>query len=466
MTTTFLQDLPMNIWAGALTLFLFGLTIFVHELGHFLVARWCGLAVDAFSIGFGPAIWQRKINGVLYKIGILPLGGYVALPQLDPSAGNPHKAEGDTRDLPRVGPVKKILVSLAGVTCNMILAIVLAYVVFWGGKSFAPEKTNLVGFVDTNSTAYAEGFRLGDEIRSVNERRVRSWEDFLMGVALANASTVSVTRADGSAALITPTTQELMGGRYVPGLAMINYCLVLKVTPGTSAAASGMRAQDTITVFDGVHVYSREHLSQLVSERLDKTVSATVMRKGRPMQVQLTPKFDTEYKKPRIGVEFNLIDVSEPFTQIRSHATLVFSFLKALVTPRHAGAAARQVGGPIKIFEVMWISVKASFILALWFTVMLNVNLAIMNLLPLPVLDGGHIVLSLWELITRRAVSAKVVNVLWNGFAALLISTILFISYRDVRGMFKHEKGGGATNAAPAVVSNDVPAAVTNAPAP
>jgi regulator of sigma E protease len=85
----------------------------------------------------------------VYKIGILPLGGYVALPQLDPTAGNPHKGEKkvdtDERVLPRVGPVKKILVSLAGVTCNMILAILLAHVVFWGGKSFAPDKTNIVG---------------------------------------------------------------------------------------------------------------------------------------------------------------------------------------------------------------------------------------------------------------------------------------------------------------------------------
>ena len=78
-----------NILTGLVVLLLFGLTIFIHELGHFLVARWCGMTVDAFSIGFGPAIWKRKINGVLYKIGLLPFGGYVALPQMDPSGGNP-----------------------------------------------------------------------------------------------------------------------------------------------------------------------------------------------------------------------------------------------------------------------------------------------------------------------------------------------------------------------------------------
>lgn len=466
MMSAFFAELGSNVYAAALTLFLFGLTIFVHELGHFLVARWCGLQVDAFSIGFGPSLWQRKIKGVVYKIGILPLGGYVALPQLDPTGGNPHKTEGGAaeapRALPRVGPLRKIAVSLAGVTCNMILAIILAYVVFWNGKSFAPEKTNLVGYVDTNSTAYADGFRLGDEIVDVNGRKVRSWEDFILGVSLSGAATVSVVRADGSSAQLLPQTRELMGGRYVHGLSMVNYCLILKVLPGTGAARAGLKAQDTLVTFDGQKLYSQDHLRQLVSTRAGQAVPATILRKGQSLSVELMPQADPKDNIPRIGVEFNSIDVSPPFTQIRSHASIVFSFLKALVTPRHAGAAAKQVGGPVKIFEVMWISVKASFILALWFTVMLNVNLAIMNLLPLPVLDGGHIVLSLWELLTRRTVSPKVVNILWNSFAALLLATIAYISFRDVRGMFNRGPKGG-TNELPPAVSNAVPPAASNA---
>lgn len=464
MMTEFLRELPLNIWAVAITLFLFGLTIFVHELGHFLVARWCGLVVDAFSIGFGPSLWERKIGGVVYKIGILPLGGYVALPQLDPSGGNPHKEEAaGERRLPRVGPFKKILVSLAGVTCNMILAVFLAHVVFWGGKSFAPDKTNIVGYVDTNSTACADGFRAGDEILQVNDRPVRAWEDFIMSVTLAESSTVVVLRATGERATLMPETASLMGGRYVPGIAAINYCMILRVTPGTSAEAAGLQPQDTITWFDGLRVYSREHLSQLVATRLDKSCSARILRKGAEFETTLTPGFDEKYGRPRIGVEFNLIDVTEPMTQIRTHTTLIFSFLKALVTPRHAGHAAKQVGGPVKIFEVLWWSVKASFILALWFTVMLNVNLAIMNLLPIPVLDGGHIVFALWELITGKAVSPRLVNILWNGFAALLLATMLFLSFRDVRDLFSRgRKAEPATNG-PAITETNQPVA---APAP
>ncbi len=463
MRSHFLFELALNLWAAVLTLFLFGLTIFVHELGHFLVARWCGLAVDAFSIGFGPAIWQRKINGVVYKIGILPLGGYVALPQLDPSGGNPHpaNAQPDARVLPRVGPVRKILVSLAGVTCNMILAYVLAWVVYLGGSSFSPEKTNIIGYVYTNSTAYADGFRMGDEIQAVGRRPVASWEDFLVGVALGDPTdqVVKVTRLDGTPAEIRPRTDKILGANYVAGLDSVSLCYILGVDPELSAAEAGIEPGDQIVSLDGVTLLSRQHLSLLVQQAVDRPMAVTLLRDGQRINTTVTPRFDPKYKRARIGVEFNDIDVKKPMDQIRSHAMPIFAFLHALTQPKQAGRAAESVGGPVRIFQMFWLSAKVSVILALWFTVMLNVNLAIMNLLPIPVLDGGHIVFSLWELITRKPVGARVVNVIWNVFGGLLILLFLVLTFRDVRGLF-----GGKP--APAAATNEAPAQVEAAPAP
>ena len=471
MMGDFLWELGGNLWAAVLTLLLFGLTIFIHELGHFLVARWCGLQVDAFSIGFGPAIWQRTVKGVVYKIGIFPLGGYVALPQLDPTGGNPHKPvpgapAAPPRQLPRIGPIRKILVSLAGVTGNIILAYLLAWVVYLGGGSFSPEKTNLVGYVDTNSTAYADGFRLGDEITAVGRRSVRTWEDFIVGVALSPPEdhVIHVRRSDGTPAEITPRTDELMGARYVAGLDSVSLCYILKVDADSSAAKAGIKPGDQIVSLGGERLLSRQHLSLLVQAHVDQPMAVTINRKGHLIESTVTPRLDRDVKpiRPRIGVEFNNIDVKPPVEQLRSHAMPIFAILHALTQPKQAKIAAGQVGGPVKIFQIFWLSAKVSIILALWFTVMLNVNLAIMNLLPLPVLDGGHIVLSLWELLTRRPVGARVVNVLWNVFAALLVALFLLITFRDVRGLFG--KGDRtATNAPPGAATNMPPAAATNA---
>ena len=114
---------------------------------------------------------------------------------------------------------------------------------------------------------------------------------------------------------------------------------------------------------------------------------------------------------------------------------MIFRLLRALVTPHEAKAASQAIGGPVAILVMYWWTVQSSFMLALWFTMMLNVNLAIINLLPIPVVDGGHIMFSLWELITRRPLSARFVNLVMNAFAGLLIGVFLLLTYRDFARM-------------------------------
>ncbi|HMP74696.1 MAG TPA: RIP metalloprotease RseP [Kiritimatiellia bacterium] len=424
-------------YALVLVLFLFGLTIFVHELGHFLVARWCGLTVDAFSIGFGPAIWKRKINGVDYKIGILPFGGYVALPQMDPATGRPD-SEARQRSLPAVSPGKKILVALAGVTCNMILAFVIAYIVYWGGQSYAPpEGRVIVGYVATNSPAYEAGIRIGDQIESVANKAIRTWDDFILEVGVAKENpTVRVLHRDGNQSEVVLPRIEFMGAHFIPGLTALNYCYVLGTRPGSSAEAAGLRTGDRIVELDGIELFSREHLVQLVNERAGQTIPALVERDGGRVELMVTPAYDAELKRALIGIEFVTLDVRKPVEQIKSHAMLVVRLLQKLVTPAESKGAASAVGGPVAILSMFWMYVQGSFLMALWFTCLINVNLAVLNLLPIPVLDGGHIMLSLWELITRRPASHRVVSFIWNVSAILLMSLFALLTWRDVNRFF------------------------------
>jgi regulator of sigma E protease len=472
-----LSILMSKVMTVPLLLLFFGVSIFVHELGHFLVARWLGLVVDTFSIGFGPALWKKKHKGVVYQIACIPIGGYVALPQLDPEGMQTVQGEqkdgAPRRDLPRVAAWKRILVSVAGATGNMLLAFGLAWLVYLVGMPAGPsERSAIVGYSDPGSPAYAAGLRIGDEVMSVNGLAVRNWREFVQEAAFHAEVKLEIRDLQGGVRTLNlPTGKGVLGEQSLVGVDGRSLCAVLSVEPGSSADRAGIRPGDVIIEFAGQEVFSRAHLIALVGANKNATVPAKVRREdnGRSAVVacSVTPAFDEKQNLVRIGVVFNTAAVDmdtvvhpRPMAQVREHSTAIFRFLKALVTPKQAKAATQAVGGPVAIVASYWIIVRTSLMLAIWFTGFLNVNLAILNLLPIPVLDGGHVVFCLWEVVTRKPVSSKVVNVLVNGFAALLIGMFVLLSVRDmdrftplgraVRGWFGHSApaaSAAATNA-------------------
>jgi len=461
----------LTIYTILMVLILFGITIFVHELGHYLTARWCGMVIETFSIGFGPALWKRKVNGIVYKIGVIPFGGYVALPQMDPG-GTEEKRE-DGQMLPPVAPWKKIIVAAAGAIGNMLLAFLIAYVVYWAGKPSAPHERNcVIGYISTNSAVFKQGLALGDEITAVNGEPVRNWEDLLMKSALATQVTLNVRAPAGGKTAVVATEKNWMGVRAVAGIGWMNICSVASVVPGSSAAEAGLKSGDRILEFNGKKLYSREHLIEMVNLARDQTVPAVIRRGKTDLTVQMRPKYDAKAGRALIGIIFNTMDMDydsvvhpKPMAQIRDHATVIVRFLRALLTPKEAKAASQAVGGPIAILFMFWLTIQNSFILALWFTCMLNVNLAILNMLPVPVLDGGHICFSLWELITRRRVPARVVNITVNVFATLLIGLFLLLTYRDVMRWVVPLFPGKDRAAHAVVATNSLPTATNAAPA-
>ncbi|MDA1044227.1 MAG: RIP metalloprotease RseP [Verrucomicrobia bacterium] len=448
-----------NIGVVLALLVFFGLSIFIHELGHFIVARWCGLVVETFAIGFGPSIWKKRINGVTYKIGIFPIGGYVALPQLDPSGmstvqgrnSSADVAEGNAQAspspalLPRIEPWKKILVSIAGAAGNIILAIVLAWIVYLVGMPAGPAERNaVVGFVMPDSEAYAQGLRTGDQITSANGMAVRKWVDFRLESALGDSVTIEAVGPDGKEkSMRLMTSKGGLGEQTVSGVVEQTLCVVMSVAPGMSADKAGLKSGDTITHLAGEKVQGRSHLVYLVNAFKDQRIPISFKRviDGKIIVVDsfVTPEFDPKEDIVRIGIQWNLAAVDydtvihpKPMDQIREHSSAISRFLGALVTPQKAKAASAAMGGPVAIMASYWYIVKASIMLAVWFTGFLNVNLAMLNLLPIPVLDGGHICFSLWEWVAGRPAHAKVVNILVNGFAFLLIGVIILLSVRDV----------------------------------
>jgi regulator of sigma E protease len=430
----------MAVYCAVGMLVLFGLTIFVHELGHFLVARALGLVADVFSIGMGPAVWKRKIGGTTWQIGCLPIGGFVALPQLDPNSFLEGRGG---RSLPPAAAWKKILVALAGAAGNIAFAFALGAVVWAVGKPMALSECNaVVGYVAADSAAEAAGIEEGDRIVSLDGAAVANWDGILNHTALSGSAEVLVEaeKPDGTRlSCVLPLEETELGVKVLPGLDGMSLCLVAEVYPNSSAEAAGLRAGDWIVEFGGKELYGRGHLSKLVDRAADEVTEIRFRRDGEMLAAAVKPQYDPALGRALIGIMFNTqadLDFAAkghptPWAQVKEHAGGIFRFLHALATPKTAGAAAGAVGGPVLIFVMFWTMLKLSWVMALWFTVFLNVNLAIVNLLPLPVLDGGQVVLGLVEWVRRKPLPAAVVNTLVNTFAVLLIAVLLVLVYRD-----------------------------------
>ncbi len=459
-------------------LLLFGLTIFIHELGHFLVARKCGLVVETFSIGFGPALWKRTIGGVTYKIGCLPLGGYVALPQLDPSTGieaadqKTSEPAGEPRPpLPPVAPGRKILVSLAGAGGNVVLAVALALILAVTGKPSSPEeRTTVIGYVATNSVAAAAGLQPGDEIAAVGGQPVKNWIEIKTAVTLQGRDDVAVEvrRADGGIlALTLPAERHAsLGVRLLKDLDGPNIARVFNVEPDSAAADAGLQRGDRILAFNGETIRSRQQLSDLVNLRRDQPTPLRVQRARDTLDLSVRPAWDEKLQRARMGIQFDTIGAVDfdqeikpaPGALLREQFGMIFRFLRALVTPGESKAAMEGTGGPIAILMMFWMALGASFKLALYFTCFMNVNLAVFNLLPIPVLDGGHIIFAGLEKLNRKPLNARIVNRIHQVFAYFFIGLMILLLARDVQ-RFVVPMFGSSREPAAATTTNAPPAA-------
>jgi regulator of sigma E protease len=345
----------------------------------------------------------------------------------------------DRKDLPDVSPWKKIAVAVAGPFCNIVFALLLALIVSTANE---PANIALLGSVETNSVAYAKGLRPADQIVAVNGNPVKSWYDAqvetLLGTGDEHIITLTLLAGTETRDVEIQANDPEEGGYLIDGVSEAIPCILGRVTPGSPAAEAGVQPDDIVKEFNGIRVVDWSHFTDLVQDYPDQTVSMKVLRGDKLVELSVTPKYDKGMDRALIGVALGGSGAmpwslsGSPIEQIKADASSIFRLLKALTTKGESKKAAGGLGGPVAIFTMIWFALKLGIINALGLIRFININLAVLNLLPLPVLDGGHVCFALWEGITRRKVHPKVVASLVNIFAVLLISAMLFLSWRDV----------------------------------
>ncbi len=437
---------------------LFNLLIIVHELGHFLAARWRGLVIEKFGVWFGKPLWKKTINGVEYSLGSLPFGGFVALPQLAPMDIIEGTVETDRAQLPRISALDKIIVAVAGPLFSLLLALVFAVIVWFVGHPVSEsDTTTVIGYVQADSPAAKAGLQAGDKILEVDGQKVTRFS------GMNNSVIWSVVRSEGDT---IPFKVDRNGGirefQVVPYIAetsgwrrkSVRQVLIMpaqtpiieEVQPGTPAAAADVRPGDIVIGYNGVKIYTPVALAEYIQAHGQEPLTLQVMRDGKLLEPTLQPTIIGDEKTPRIGIRWDsagrmALAHPGPIEQVYNSITSTLSTIGAVASPK-SDVKLQHLSGPVGIGRIYYLLFQSErgWQLALWFSVVLNVNLAILNMLPIPVLDGGHIVLAIIESIRRKPVNIKILEFVQTGCAVLIIGYMAYVSFFDLGDLFGRDR--------------------------
>ena len=433
-------------------LVIFNLLIVVHEIGHFLAARWRGLYIEKFGIWFGKPIWKKKINGVQYSLGTLPFGGFVALPQLAPMDIIEGKADVDRAQLPPISALDKIIVAIAGPLFSLLLAVVFAAIVWIVGYPVSEsDMTTTVGYVLPESPATG-ALQPGDKILEVDGKRVTRFlgmnDSVSWAVVRSEGETVPI-KFDRNGEIRTvnvePYKAETRGWRRKS----VRQLLILpaetpiidKVEPDSPAEKAGLRKGDIIRAINGQEIFSPIALAEHTKAHPEDQMTLRVQRDETTSEVNVKPvPMAAEGEKemrPRIGIGWDTrltISHPSPLELVQNSVTSTLNTLGAVASPK-SDVKLQHLSGPVgigRIYYLFFVS-ERGWQLALWLSVVLNVNLAILNMLPIPVLDGGHILFGVIESVRRKPLNMRVLEYVQGACTVLIIGMIVYITFFDIQ---------------------------------
>lgn len=459
-------------------LLVFNLMIVVHEWGHFLAARWRGLKVEKFYIWFGKPIWKKTFNGVEYGLGSIPAGGFVALPQMAPMGG----LEGETshEPLPPITPLDKAIVAFAGPLFSFMLACTFAVIVWKVGK---PESeahtTSIVGYVAKGSPAKNAGILPGDKILTVDGQPVKRFEGLVdsvrWGVVASEGDTIAVEVERPGQGVMSfkldpkawPNAEKKVEPaswwRSIfkrPDLRSVGWegqmtPMVASVAKNSPADEAGLKANDLVLRADGRQLRSIGDLGEYIKATPGKTITLDVEREGKIIQLPVLPRVpdknnlkevtDDHQEYPMVGIAWDVEGKRTPTTitpweQISDAVRHMGNLVSKLISPK-SDLSPAHMSGPVGVGRLYYklFEHPDGWRLVLWFSVVFNINLAILNMMPFPVLDGGHITMAIAEAIRRKPQQGRILEYVQTACALMLFGFIIFVTLKDTGDFF----GGG-----------------------
>jgi regulator of sigma E protease len=464
-----LHSIANNAWAILLVILFFGGSIFVHELGHYLAARRRGVHVEVFSIGFGPAIFSWTADdGTRYQVSWFPLGGYVLLPQIADLGPVEGESKVAAADLPAVTYATKMIVFVAGATFNVLFAFLLACIVWRVGVPESDDgNSTLIGYVQRTidlpdqtkvpSPALEAGLRVGDVVRAIDGHPITDWSELNETLVMSSGHDASGRRTtlfavDRDGKRIDITLHPLLSGddklRHVgigPGYEMN----VHSVEANSAAARAGLLVGDRIVALNGTPVMSGSALEDQLAVDPAKPGRLDVVRAGKNLVLVVPPRTAA---LPLGSIEYSAtfhITHPSPFEQIAQPFMLVIRNVWALVNP-HSDIGLSKVSGPVGIVRIFHAAAEAGLLAVLRFTIFINVNLAILNLMPVPVLDGGQMLFATIGRLRGRALPVNFVATAQSLFMVLILSMVVYISFFDVRRWSRDSEDSHPPAVAPA----------------
>lgn len=436
-----------------------GILIFFHELGHFLVARLFGVGVEKFSLGFGPRVLGRTIGRTDYRLSLIPLGGYVKM------VGDEPDAELPPEDLPfsftHKHVAKRSLIVAAGPFFNVLLAILIFIIVllFTGLPSIRP----FIRSVEPDSPAAKAGLKENDLVTAIDRRPIKSWRDIdeILNTNQSAALTLTVKRqGELIQAQVTPkkvNAKNLFGDDIsyydigISGFAELQ-AVVDEVMDGMPAQKAGLLKGDQIVAIDGQPIDRWERMQEIVSQSKGQTLIFTVRRGDETFETKIKPEMVQE--KNVLGIKQNAyrIGIRAPSMSVpaEDQMTIRLNPLQATgqgilrtwdmakVTVYFFGKLLQgkvpmeSIGGPIRIAQMARKEADQGLVQLFNFIAIISVHLAILNLLPIPVLDGGHLLFYGIEAVIGRPVSTRMRETAQQIGIFLLLLLMIFVFYNDI----------------------------------
>ena len=403
---------------------LLGVLITIHELGHFIVAKLCKVKVNEFAIGFGPAIWKKQGKETKYTLRLIPLGGYNSME-------GEEEASDDDRSFSKASIPKRIAIVIAGATVNIIFAIIIYFTMTASSGTYISNQIDeiLDGYV-----AQSVGLQAGDKIVEGNGQVIKSKKD-LNEVVEKSQGKEMITKIERNGEIIEYKIKPSEIKAKVTGIYLDDKCKIVAVQKGSSSERQGIQANDMLLKVNGVSVNGNRNIAlQEISQKGVNTMTIVVQRGQEEIGIELTPDYETSYI---LGI--NLRPAEDNFVnrcinggmQTQEFLVSIVDNLKQLLT---GNVGVDQMMGPVGISEVV---AKTNGIKEFFeMMALISLSLGVTNLLPIPALDGGKILILLIEAIRRKPMKQETeVNIQLLGFA-ILIALSLYVTYHDILRIF------------------------------